>query len=108
MAADAGAGLVNRLPGPLARRKQLDHPLHLAPAAEMRGVAEPAAAPGPRRRLVRGIDAEPVDQGRRVGHRRRIGNVKAVIQGFPRLLSLSEGASRLRLSKWATVMLNAS
>lgn len=56
----------------------MDHPLDLAPAAEMEDVAERAAAVGPRRRLARGMGAEARDQLRRVGRRRAVGKVDAL------------------------------
>lgn len=56
-------------PGHRVVADQLDHPRHLAPAAEMDEIAEVAAAVGAQRRLGSGMGAEALDQLRRLGER---------------------------------------
>src|SRR5690348_5145657 len=93
--------------GGAQRREQLDHPLDLAPAAEMNDVAEIPAAVGPRRGFAGGVNAEAGDELGRVGRGRRVGEID-LVQRFPRAFLLPRHNSPPLLSKGPTAMLNGA
>jgi hypothetical protein len=66
--------------------KQFDHSPDLPPSAKMDDITEPAAAASARRRLACGKIAKLRDQIRGIGRRRRIGEIDALVQGFPHIL----------------------
>ena len=81
------------MPGMLVRRprQEQDHPLDLAPAAEMNDIAPLPAFPCPSGGLGRSEDPEAIDEVRRIGGGRAVGQMDMeghavlILYDFPRL-----------------------
>ncbi len=68
--------------------QRTDHPLDLAPTAEMDHISEITAAAGAGSRFRNGMVAEMRDQLRRLGENEAPGRVNIVTQSTPRLMLL--------------------
>jgi hypothetical protein len=83
-----------------------DHPLDLAPAAEVDEIANGAAAVRANRRFRDRVVAEAVDKLGRVGQGFPAGEMDVVTQGFPRFFS-RRASSLATLTKRQTARVNA-
>jgi len=74
-----------------------DHPLDLAPAAEMDDVADLATDVGQTRRFGRSVVPKPLDEARRFGQGRAVGEMNVVTQLFPPIFVREAAFSRAKL-----------